>query len=74
MAISLEDRIDILESLVLSHIRATTEQSPSALKNTCNMAEAYAKTYDNEGLTDAATHLRSLLRALRIQGNLPAND
>jgi len=74
MAVSLTDRINALECLILSHVRATTEQSTSVLKNTCEMAEAYAQAYDQDSSPETARQIRRLIRDLRIQGNLPAND
>ena len=74
MGVSLADRIETLEYLVLSHIRATGDQASGALQHTCSMAEAYAQTFQAEGRTAAASHLRSMIRAARIQGLVPAND
>lgn len=65
MNVSLQDRIEALEHLVLAHIIASGRALPGTTHAAIEQADAFAEQLDEDGKQAAAVQLLSLANTLR---------
>ena len=74
MPAPLADRIDALEFLVISLVTRANDAAPGLAERTAKQADAFCQRLRDDGRDAAAKHLQGLTDAIRVAGDLPAND
>lgn len=74
MTVSLVDRIEALEYLVLAHIRAVSRTDAQSAKTTCEIAGHFAQLFQNDGRPGVTRQLTELADSIRVHCEIGMND